>query len=599
MKFPLMSAPVANDEPANGEPVNGEPAKNQHIGAQRVIVASVLWWLVALVFLSLVIAGLPAGRVPEFWVTVREQDLSAAWVGVGVLVCARVLTPLFARCNWAQLAAFIERRLLILCGLAFVLYAGLAFWAHHHVPLALDEYCSLTESRSFAAGQSSGWVPPALLDWITAPKHRGEFISLARQSGHYTPVYWPGLGILLTPFSALGVPWLCNPLLGCLALWGIYRLTFRVSGSREAAAWAWALTLASPVIALNAASFYAMPAHLLFNVFYCLLLLRGNRRSALGAGIIGGFALVLHNPLPHAAFALPWLLFIAWKRRRLLLPLLLGYLVFAVPLGLGWSVFVGSFDASKYAQLAPSGGASPLAEMLGRLATVVKLPTMYIVLARLTGLAKTVVWAVPGLLVLAWLGWRDLKFRSPSGTMHTSALRLMAASLFFTFMIYWLVPFDQTQGWGFRYIHSAWFVLPILGAVFLERTPQKSALWPFFAALCVTSFAILLPLRALQVEHLIAKRRAQVPAAQAPVSMTFINIEHGSFTFDLLQNDPFLRNNDWHLLSHGARNNENLARQYLISPRPEQSGEWGEIWVGSALRHPPFPPPHRARRANK
>ncbi len=554
-------------------------SSNNPISARRVMGASALWWMIALGFLSFIVAMLPPDTTAPFWMLVRAHDVGAAWLGVAVLVLARLLTPLFARCDWPRLAAFIERHLLVLCALSFGFYAALSFWTYHHVPLAMDEYCALTQSRSFVAGHSSAHVPPALLDWIMATGHRGEFFAIAQSSGNYTPVYWPGLAILQTPFTALGVPWLCNPALGALALWGVHRLTFRLSSSREAAAWAWALMLASPVIAINAASFYAMPAHLAFNIFYCLLLLRDDRRGAFAAGLVGGFALVLHNPAPHLAFALPWLGFVAWKRRRLLLPLLLGYLVFALPLGFGWSAFLDGFDASRYAQSArAAGGGPPFVEVLGRLAAIVSLPSLELVLARLTGLAKTVVWAVPGIAVIAWLGWRGARADEARPS------RLLAASLLTTFGLYWLVRFDQGHGWGFRYLHSAWFVLAVLGGCYLARAPQNVR--AFFAALCALSLTILLPQRAWQVEGFIAHHRAQVPTAKAPVSITFINGAHGLFTLDLLQNDPFLRNDNWRLKSQGTERNAGLAREYLIDPKLEQSGVWGEIWNGSALRHP-------------
>ena len=544
--------------------------------------ASALWWLVALGFTSFVVAMLPPKMTAPFWILVRAHDVSAAWMGVLVLVLARVLVPLFERLNWARVATFIERNLLILCALAFAFYAALSFWAYHHVPLAMDEYCPLTQSRSFVSGHLNGWVPPELLDWIMARGHREYFFVVSQSSGQYSTVYWPGLAILQTPFVAIGAPWLCNPFLGALALWGVHRLTFRISDSREAGMWAWLLMLASPVIAINAASLYSMPAHLAFNVFYCWLLLRDDRRGAFAAGLVGGFALVLHNPAPHLAFALPWIAFVAWKRRRLLLPLLAGYLIFAIPLGFGWSKFVDGFDATRYSQSAraATGGESPFFEMIGRLSSVLSLPTLDLVLARLMGLAKTVVWAVPGLLVVAWLGWRG----AATTTIDSRALRLLAASLFSTFALYFLVQLDQGHGWGFRYLHSAWFALPVAGACYLARAPQNVR--AFFGALCALSLLILLPQRALQVEGFIRAHRAQVPAATAPVSITFINGAHGLFTVDLLQNDPFLRNDDWRLRSHGARENELLARKYLVDAKREQSGAWGEIWSGSALRHP-------------
>lgn len=559
--------------------------------ARLVIGASVLWWLVALGFLAWIVAMRP-GATDPFWVLTRLDPL-AGWVGLGVFGGAGALATRL-KCDWARGARFVEARLVPLCVGAFLLYAALSFGAYHRHPLTMDEYGPWSQSRAFAAGQLSGWVPPDLLDRVLTSWYRGEFFSASRDSGQFTSVYWPGLAISQTPFALLGVNWLCNPVWGALGLWGVFGLAKRLTGSVEVAAWAWVLTLASPVIALNAASFYAMPAHFACSVFYALLLLRDDQRGAFWAGVLGGFALVLHNPVPHGAFALPWIGFIAWKRRPLLVPLLVGYLIFALPLGFGWSAFLDGFDASKYAQAAHAQNSLPFAEMLGRFSKVVRPPSFYIIIARLIGLAKTVVWAVPGLLVLAWLGWRELK-RAPDAGWNRRGLRLLGASFFSTFMIYWLVPFDQGHGWGFRYVHSAWFVLAIAGALTLARAPRESYLRPFFAALCALSLAVMSPLRAWQVENFVEGQLAQIPTApaSAPASITFINAKHGWFSYDLAQNDPFLRNDDWRLLSDGTEANARLARKYLVEPVRLQSGAWGEMWSGSALRHPAFPPPAR------
>ena len=571
------------------------PTASNRPASARVIGVSIGLWLLALGFLCCVIAVMPVDFSPVFWQLIRLHDLTNAWAGLFVLALAYFAAPLWAHCDWERVAVEIERRLPTLCALGFGLYAALSFWAYHHHPLVMDEYAPLIEGRSFVAGQTRAWVPPELLGWIMTEDYRGQFIQVVQSRGFYSPTYWPGLAILEMPFVALGVPWLCNPLLGALALAGVHRLTKRLTGSREAAAWAWALMLASPVIAINAASFYSMSAHLLFNVVYALLLLRGDRRGALAAGVVGGFALVLHNPVPHTAFALPWLIWVAFKRRRSLAPLLLGYVVFALPLGFGWSQFLDGFDVSSYAAPAKSGGV-PFAEMLGRLATVIQWPDALLILSRLAGLAKTVVWAVPGLVVLAWYGYRTLPKANADTAVDARGLRLLLASLLVTFAVYGLVKYDQGHGWGFRYLHSAWFVLAVLGGSFVARAPQTGSsrvtLRAFFAALCVGTLLILMPLRAYQVEGFLRAHLAQVPTAPTErASITFINQHTGYFVRDLIQNDPFLRDSHWRLLSHGTSANATLARQYLVNPARVQSGEWGEIWSGQSLNHPPFPPP--------
>ena len=91
-----------------------------------------------------------------------------------------------------------------------------------------------------------------------------------------------------------------------LTLVVIHRLALELFDNREAAGFALMLTIASPVIFANGISYYSMPAHLLANSVFALLLVRPTPRRAAAAGVVGSLALVLHNPVPHMLFAAPW-----------------------------------------------------------------------------------------------------------------------------------------------------------------------------------------------------------------------------------------------------------------------------------------------------
>ena len=71
-----------------------------------------------------------------------------------------------------------------------------------------------------------------------------------------------------------------------------------------------------------------MQAHLTANLAFVALLLEPTAYRALGAGLVGSLALILHNPVPHALFAAPWIVAMAMDRdqRRYYVPLMLGYL---------------------------------------------------------------------------------------------------------------------------------------------------------------------------------------------------------------------------------------------------------------------------------
>src|SRR6185437_7921307 len=127
------------------------------------------------------------------------------------------------------------------------------------------------------------------------------------ESGAVASMYWPGLALLLTPFTLLGVPWLLNPLIGGATVRAMHRLARQFFVGEEAVGLVVLLTVASPAVTINAISFYSMPAHLLANTLFVVLLLRRTLAAALLAGIIGSLALALHNPVPHLLFALPWI----------------------------------------------------------------------------------------------------------------------------------------------------------------------------------------------------------------------------------------------------------------------------------------------------
>jgi len=83
------------------------------------------------------------------------------------------------------------------------------------------------------------------------------------------------------------------------------RLAKRLFQSVEAAGLVTLFTVASPVFFADGISYYSMTAHMLANALFALLLLQPTTKRLIAAGIVGSFALSLHNPVPHALFALP------------------------------------------------------------------------------------------------------------------------------------------------------------------------------------------------------------------------------------------------------------------------------------------------------
>jgi hypothetical protein len=388
--------------------------------------------------------------------------------------------------------------------------------------------------------------------------------------------------LLLTPFTALGIPWAANPAIGALTLPAIHRLTQQLSGSREAAGWALVLTAASPAFVLASISYYSMPAHLLFNLLYALLLLRPTVPRALLAGVIGSLALTLHNPIPHLLFGIGFFIWLCTRPGAvsLLAALVAGYVPLCLFLGVGWHHHLSDLVRATGPGAASAPAPQPvlLDAIAAQLNSAITLPGGRVVLARVAGLAKVWTWGAACLMVLAAHGyWAERR---------KAGVQLLSAALALTFLGYFLVPFDQGHGWGYRYLHSAWFVLPVLAALALGSSAdgkdddlRRMAAWAaIFSAIFATG------LRLVQVDTFIARQLVQVPPlalgaeANRP-QMIFVNIGAGFYTSDLIHNDPFVRGPRITMVYEGAEPTAELMARRFPAYRRSMQGEWGELWT--------------------
>jgi hypothetical protein len=472
---------------------------------------------------------------------------------------------------------------LVIAVIVLLLLAVGTLVIYHNHPLSMDEYAAYFQSRVFAAGQLHGRFPAPLLDWLIPRGFQNYFLNVSRATGSVAESYWPGFALLLTPFTWAGVPWLCNPVISALTLLVIHRLALELFDDREAAGFALLLTIASPVIFANGISYYSMPAHLLTNSVFILLLIRPTPLRAAAAGIVGSLALALHNPVPHLLFAAPWLVWIATRQggRRLLVALIAGYLPLCALLGLGWFVFSGHLVREGLVS-----ATTPVA-LINRLQGMIRifsLPDATVVLARLIGIAKIWVWAVPGLIILAATGairWR-----------RDVLSRLLATSALLTLFGYFLVPVDQGHGWGYRYFHSAWVTLPLLATAALFR-PARTA-WKadsparlfedgetkdFIAACILLTLVFGVGFRACQIRDFVACDVSQVPRYQGTERR--VVILDGRFSFygaDLVQNDPWLRENEIRMYSHGAASDGQMMAQYYPELHRVYADRYGTVW---------------------
>lgn len=531
---------------------------------------------------------------PIFYHLFIRYDLPAALLGLGIIMTSVLFAPKIPeRYTDAIFQFFADKSKTIAFIFLLVACFGSVVIYHNH-PLCMDEYMPHFQAKVFAAGKLWGQYPPELMDWLVIP----DFFSVfSAETGRVVSCYWPGFALLLTPFMKIGMPWLLNPLLGVGTILLLYYYCSKVFAESQAASWVVLFTVASPVFIINSISYYSMPAHMFLNLLFAVLLLELSAWRMFLAGVVGSLALVLHNPVPHFLFALPWVVWIATKpcRFKQLAYLMMGYLPLSVTLGFGW-VFLQELIASGVggnalhavkdaeavsAAIVPQYSLSAMSILRGFLIdkplqmikAVFVFPDTNIVLGRFIATLKLFVWAVPGLPILAYLG-----LRNNSTNPH---LKLWIWSAVGTFVGYLFVPMDQGHGWGYRYFYSAWLALPLLAASFLASSPSNRNSWR--KVVCVISLLSMFVgtvLRFYQVNQFITEHLDQLPPiVENKRQICFIDYQaSGYYTKDLIQNDPFLRDPVEFLVRHEEEENMAMLEEIFPSAVKTASRGLNSVW---------------------
>jgi hypothetical protein len=523
---------------------------------------------------------------PAYQLWILEYNLRTQDVAGALLLMALVLIASLApgRRYAVAFVDAISRHPWQTACVAFVMLSLGTLYVEHNHPLAQDEYAALFQSRVFAAGELTGFFPPDLMGRLIPPFYRNYFLYASFESGQVASAYWPGFALLLTPFTFLQFPWACNPLLASLALVLMGRLAARLSGEPQAAGWAMLLALASPGFTAMAITYFSATAHLLFNLAFVWLLLDRTTLRLVLAGVVGSFALILHNPVPHTLFALPWILWLALQpsriRNRNLCALAAGYAPVALIVGVCWAVLLNQLRGEALYGMLPADS-NPLHRAANfiwdwhiKLRSALELPGGRILSARFAEFVRLWNWAVPGLALLAGAGWwltrRD----------HRS--RLLGLSFVSTVLGYFFVAFEQGHGWGARYLHPAWSVLPVMAAIALVRFRDGGRcqrMGGYVASLAVLSLVFATSLRALQIHDYMDNHLAnRPPALPGQRQIVFVAHDWPTYTADLVQNDPFLRNDVWYMMNFGAQSTTEFMGAKFPGARLVHRDRRGEVW---------------------
>ena len=480
---------------------------------------------------------------PIFQYLLMVNDFNTAWLTLGVCVLAAFWknpVPLL------KVVDFVGSHVVGVATATVALLALGTVFIYHNNAFSMDEYAAVFQAKIFAAGQLTAQLPPSVVDWLIPSGFNGAFLVASRATGQAIEAYWPGFSLLLAPFEFLGIPWLCNAILAGFAILLIHSITLQIT-DRRAAGWAVVFALASGAFVANAISYYSMQAHLTANLLFVWLLLKPTAYRAFGAGAVGSLALVLHNPFPHAMFAAPWIVAIALSKeqRRSFFPLVLGYLPLLIFVGAGW----------LHLRAAVTAGDSGFNVISNNINAVFSIPDKSMIDMRVAAMVKMWIWAVPCLFLFALLG-RLRRGDDPR-------VRLLMQSAVVTFVGYVFVIFDQGHGWGYRYFHSAWGVIPILAACAMTgRSESNGRLAAFAGAAALLSLLLVVPYQMMQINGIIARHSAQLPKPRRPGNdVYFIHASGGFYLGDLVQMDPLLRDQDLILFSRGPELDADLRRQ--------------------------------------
>jgi hypothetical protein len=497
------------------------------------------------------------------------------------LLLILVLATLVARPGWlGHIAGWVsDHTLAVAAGAAVLLSAG-TLVVYGDDPFTMDEFVPFFQSRIFAAGHLTGQFPVDLVDWLI-PLQFQHFLEVSHATGEVASGYWPGFAVLLVPFTWLGIPWACNPVISALTLLVVHRLALELFEDRTAAGFAVLFTAASPVFFGTGISYYSEPAHLLSNALYALLLLRPNARQALAAGFVGSIALTLHNPFPHLMFALPWIAWLASRQQgmRLVAWLGAGYLPLCLLLGLGWPLFVHGLSHGGIRF--PSRPEDLLGVQDPVYPTFTLIPQLGVLYARLIGIGKLWLWAVPGVIVLACAGaWN---------TRADVRCRLLVTSTLTTLIGYLFVGFDQGHGWGFRYFHAVWFVLPLFAAAALTHSPKitrpsanfaNDDVRAFITACALLTLVVGVGQRAVQINDFVSREVSLGPRYKGDDGRIVIYTSWRSHWGNVLvHNDPWLHGKVINMFSHGREADEAMMRAHFPGMRKIYWDPWGSVWT--------------------
>jgi len=240
----------------------------------------------------------------------KRQDLP-----VGVILIVLFLAVARWRPKWrlpGNMPA--SRGVLAVGGLLALLLWGGTYLVMQNYPLTRDEHMVVFDQGTFAAFELYRLLPAQWSGF--GPALVPNFMLDAPGDAMLASAYMPGNAMMRAAFGSILDPALMNPVLAAVGFVLLYRIARRLFADAPGAVWvALAAYALSAQMLVNAMTTYAMTAHVVLNLLWLVLFLRGGRWAHLGAMLVGAWAIGLHQIVFHPLFAGPFILTLLPQRR--------------------------------------------------------------------------------------------------------------------------------------------------------------------------------------------------------------------------------------------------------------------------------------------
>lgn len=425
---------------------------NWNWSLSRAAVVMVLFALVLLPFAES--SSMPS--MPRFYFRSQDLPVVATIAGVIGLLFWRQPTWRFPEKLPATHTVWIAASLL-----APLLWAG-TYLIMLDYPLTRDEHMVAFDGANFAAGRLAALLPA---DWHGyAEALVPNFLITAEGWKVMASAYLPVNAMMRAVFGLLLDPALMNPLLVSIGLVVLWSLARKIFSEDNCAVWVTMLTfLLSAQLLTNAMTHYAMTSHVVFNLVWLALHLRGGTRAHALAMVVGFLSIGLHQPIFHPLFAGPILLGLLWQKRLGLFAIYAAVYAAALLFWFSYPVLVvDSLGLNRSDEGSAAGAVGFITERIVPLLSRIDPSVLQLMLANLLrAIAWNAAYLLPLLLVVA-VGWRQI---------DALGKQLLASLVLTIFVISILLPY-QGHGWGYRYIHALIGPLCLLAGYGWRLIPQ-------------------------------------------------------------------------------------------------------------------------------